>query len=37
MLDYLASSVEKKEFIQKLQEWAITLEQIAASIAKFNE
>ena len=37
MLDGLASTIEKKEFIQKLQEWTITLDQISANIVKFNE
>ena len=37
MLDGLASTVEKREMIQKIQEWTVTLEQIASSIAKFNE
>ena len=37
MLDGLASTIEKKEFIHKLQEWTITLDQISANIVKFNE
>ena len=37
LLDGLASTIEKKEFIQKLQEWTVTLEQISSSISKFNE
>ena len=37
LLDGLASTIEKKEFTQKLQEWTIALSQVANSIAKFNE
>ena len=37
LLDGMASVVEKKEFVTKLQEWTGILEQIADSIAKFNE
>jgi hypothetical protein len=37
LLDGLASTIERKEFLQKLEEWAIGLEGVASSIAKFNE
>lgn len=37
ILDFLASGIERKEFIYKLEEWAISLEGISRSISKFND
>lgn len=37
LLDSLASTIERKEFIEKLEVWAISLSSVSNSIAKFNE
>jgi hypothetical protein len=37
LLDGLATTIERKEYMQKLEEWAVTLEKVGGSIAKFNE
>lgn len=37
LLDGIASNIERKEYMEVLEEWAVTLEEVAQNIAKFNE
>jgi hypothetical protein len=37
LLDGLASTIERREYMEKLEEWAVALDQVGGNIAKFNE